>query len=278
MFEELNIYQEFCQCFDYTTRLIYIKKNSTKINPRFVDLLSLNAKVLLDEGEVPLAIELADLALTASSYIEDKRVRGASLILKSQLLQIQNGYNEAENLLFEAKEIYEKEGMEEKLCDVFNLIGYLYKSQKKYEQAIRYYRKAIDLSRKLNKKTLYALNLSAIGEIEYHKTRPQQALWHFEQSLRTYEEIGEKKSQSQILNWVGYININLKNYEEASKNFLKVLELLEPEKSKIISSLAYARFHLGTINQHLDKPEEALRYLLSSLKIWKKQRKPSGLF
>jgi len=271
MFEGEDIYQEFSRYSDYTSRLIYIKKKSKKINNHFIDLLSLHAKVMLDEGELPLAIELADLALSASLYIDDRRIRGSCLVLKSQLLQIQNGYDEAEGLLFEAKELYEKEGLEEKICDVLNLIAYLYKAQKKYDLAIEYYKKAIEMSQKLNRKELYALNLSAIGEIEYHKNRPQQALWHFEQSLQSYKSAGDVKSQCQILNWIGYININLKNYQDACENFMTVLELLAGEKDRLISSLAYSKFHLGTIYQHLNRPDDALNYLLDALRIWKRR-------
>lgn len=271
MFDEQDIYEEFAHCPDYMTRLVYIKKNSKKINSGFIDKLTLHGKVFLDEGEVPLALELADLALSAATDIEDDRLKASSLIFKSQLLQIRNDYNEAEKLLFEAEKLYIKDRLDDKLCDIFNLLAYLYKSQKKYEPAIEFYKKAIELSQKINKKSLYALNLSAIGEIEYHRNRPQQSLWYFEQSLNIYREIDEVKSRSQILNWIGYININLKNYKEALGKFLEVLDILNDKKYEHNSSLAYAKFHLGTIYQHLNEPDKALSYLLEALKIWKKR-------
>ncbi len=271
MFEAEEIFREFSYCSDYISRLIYIKENSKILNTQFVELVVLHAKIFLDDGEIPLAVELADLAIMVSSTIEDNRFKTSSIILKSQLLQLQSDHSQAEELLLEAEKIYSTEKTDDKLCDLYNLIAHLYKSQKKYEEAIEYYKKAIDLSEKLNKKDLYALNLSAIGEIEYHRNRTQQALWYFEQSLNTYRSLGEIKSQVQILNWMGYININLKIYEEALGNFLEVVNLLVGDNDEINSSVAYAKFHLGIIYQFFNEPDKGLKYFIEAVTIWKKR-------
>ena len=273
MFEAEEMFREFSSYSDYLSRLVYIKKHSKHLNPQFIELIILHAKILLDEGEVPLSIELADLAIMASSCIDDNRIKTSSLLLKSQLVQLQSDFSQARDLLFETEKIYEKEKTDDKLCELYNLIAYLYKSQKKYEEAIEYHKKAIDLSRILDKKDLYALNLSAIGEIEYHRNKSKEALDYFEQSLSIYRNLGDSKSQVQILNWMGYININLKNYEEALKNFLEVVKLCEQDRDKINSPVAYAKFHLGTIYQYFNEPDKGLKYFIDAVSQWKERER-----
>ncbi|MEQ8221102.1 MAG: tetratricopeptide repeat protein [Candidatus Eremiobacterota bacterium] len=273
MFEAEEMFREFSSYSDYLSRLVYIKKHSKHLNPQFIELIILHAKILLDEGEVPLSIELADLAIIASSSMDDNRIKTSSLLLKSQLVQLQSDFSQARELLFETGKIYEKEKMDDKLCELYNLIAYLYKSQKKYEEAIEYHKKAIDLSHILDKKDLCALNLSAIGEIEYHRNRSKEALDYFEQSLSIYRNLGDSKSQVQILNWMGYININLKNYEEALKNFLEVVKLCEQDRDKVSSPVAYAKFHLGTIYQYFNEPDKGLKYFIEAVSLWKEREK-----
>ncbi len=139
----------------------------------------------------------------------------------------------------------------------------------KYQESLRYYSEALNISRGLRDRFEEANILSYIAAIYGILGDYQESINHYEEALKIYREIGNKVSEGRVLSLMGNIyRQNLHDYTKALPSYKKSLEIKkeignEDEIRILLNSLGVVCWNLGLY-------EEALSYYKDALQICKK--------
>jgi DNA-binding NtrC family response regulator/predicted ATPase/class 3 adenylate cyclase/predicted negative regulator of RcsB-dependent stress response len=138
-----------------------------------------------------------------------------------------------------------------------------------YQQSLRYYSEALNISRGLRDRFEEANILSYIAAIYGILGDYQESINHYEEALKIYREIGNKVSEGRVLSLMGNIyRQNLHDYTKALPSYKKSLEIKkeignEDEIRILLNSLGVVCWNLGLY-------VEALSYYQDALQICKK--------
>jgi signal transduction histidine kinase/CheY-like chemotaxis protein len=134
------------------------------------------------------------------------------------------------------------------------------------DESIRLGNQANDLAEKSGFKKGRAYALKNIGLAYYTKGKYSETLGYWQQSLETFEVIGDQMGVSNLLNNIGAIYFNLGNDDKAIEYYLKSLKVSEQLGDKL--RIASAMTNIGTVySNKLATHDLALKYCLSALKI-----------
>jgi len=227
----------------------------------------------------------------------------ATLALNRNLM---GEFDEAEEHLDDALDIAEDNDDKESLSIIYNNYGLIYKEQKKFKKAIKYFNKGLKIQKTLqndhmyanllhNMSTCYGLN----GEIErwinfleqsqriYHKLELDDRLGNsygtmgnaykssgkYETAIEYYNKaMGLFQSENMVFNFAQTLIIqsecylNLKNYTEAKNNLEKSIEISKGFKQPLFN----ARIHLafGHIHYAENEYDDALDSFEESIDIF----------
>lgn len=153
-------------------------------------------------------------------------------------------------------------------CVASNLngIGAVYEALDDDRKAFKYYEDALAAARKANNSDLIATNLFNTGAI-YHRTFNQyeKALSLFEESLRTFRELGDKKSTAIVLFNMGKALNSLGRYDRS----LSVLNesLLINRELKDQQGIAGSLNLIGNVYAALGQYDKPLAYYQEALRL-----------
>jgi len=109
---------------------------------------------------------------------------------------------------------------------VMNRLGEIYFSSNiNVDSALFFYKKAIDLYKKLDNITELGNCYITISSILIELQKYEEAKSYLENALKIFEKYQYKQKISQIFNFYGILNLEQKNYKQAEINFLKSLEI-----------------------------------------------------
>jgi CHAT domain-containing protein/Tfp pilus assembly protein PilF len=157
---------------------------------------------------------------------------------------------------------------EKKKADSYLNRGFREYEKGNYESAERYYKKALEISKKIGYKHSEADAYLSFGEIESERDNYDGALRYFKKALKIYKEIGSKKGEADVyLNTGFFVEYRKGDYEEALKYYEKALKIYKKIRDKRNEADAYLSF--GEIESERDNYDGALRYFKKALKIYK---------
>jgi len=134
------------------------------------------------------------------------------------------------------------------------------------DESIRLGNQANDLAEKSDFKKGVAYALKNIGLAYYTKGKYSETLVYWQQSLKSFEVIGDQMGVSNLLNNIGAIYFNLGNDDQAIEYYLKSLRVSERLGDKL--RIASALTNIGTVYSHKPATHDlALKYCLRALKI-----------
>lgn len=182
---------------------------------------------------------IAEFKSASKFDIDDLESRYLLAILYTSLKRVNEAAAQYEIILKKYQE------GDPKNIQVFNYLGQLYFSQKKYDEAIKQYQGLLLLDSK-NVDALFLLGILYEG-----KGARKEAIEFFKKAI----EVNPKHADS--LNSLGYIYAeDGKNLDEAKSLIEKALEI-DPDNSAYIDSLGWVYFKKGMIKESLAKLETA---------------------
>ena len=134
-----------------------------------------------------------------------------------------------------------------------------------YQESLRYYSEALNISRGLRDRFEEANILSYIAAIYGILGDYQESMNHYEEALKIYREIGNKVSEGRVLSLMGNIyRQNLHDYTKALPSYKKSLEIKkeignEDEIRILLNSLGVVCWNLGLYKESLSYYQEALQ-------------------
>jgi two-component system, NarL family, sensor histidine kinase UhpB len=147
----------------------------------------------------------------------------------------------------------------------YEMVGDIYKYDKKYDKAIEYYLRGQQLAAKFENIKNVAISENSLGNIYDLKKQPQEAIKHYKKALELAETEKYLLLQTDALSNLGRMYTQLKNYPEALKYLNKNLEICKVAESANALSTAYLA--LGDVYMVQKKYAQAEKYLKEAFNL-----------
>lgn len=136
------------------------------------------------------------------------------------------------------------------------------------EQAMPYYKQALDLEREIGEERLAAQTLGNIGRIHFSSGRHQDALDHYSAALTLQRKQLDKEGEAETLSYIGMVYTAQGRYEEALRDYYqKALKIQQDEEDRVGEGLTLRNMGIAYLSSGAH--EEATNSLNAALKIWK---------
>lgn len=182
-----------------------------------------------DEGRYPEALSshFTALKLREALPVEDKKGIASSYTNIGVVYRLLLNYNEA--LKYYSKALRIKLEIDDKrgIANLYTNIGNLYILQRDYEKALHSYEGALEMFTVLNDKRGIAACYNNIGSVYSNSGRYPEALQYFSDYLEMKIASGDKAGIASAYLNIGNVLIHQKKYKEAEEYFLKAKKLSE---------------------------------------------------
>ena len=195
--------------------------------------------------------------------IKDGKV--AQLIKEAVNLFDKEKYDEALDLLSEAKNQARLPEDKLEIADVLSKGGFGLLKKKEFNTALAYYENSLDINRTLDFKPGLVNNYSYIGMIYTDLGRYEDGIEYFKKALGIQEELNDKSGIAQNLNNVANLYSYQGNYQESIKLLNQALGLSEEINDS--TQTAKTLINLATINLRLRNYQNSIQYLNRALDI-----------
>jgi tetratricopeptide (TPR) repeat protein len=206
-------------------------------------------------------------------------VEGRSMILNNiaMVYKSQRDYQNAILWLKKALEVSEGSPKVIEKITVLNNLGLTYYSDGKYQEAFEYYEQALEMNKSLGDLGVKSRLLSNIGSVYFSQNNYESALDKFQEALQISEELGDLNGVSVRFNNIASIYSQQGNKKLALEYYEKALEKVE-----ILGDLAKKAVYLSNmalVYSDLDYKDKAAELLDLALPIDKRlDDKPRILF
>ncbi|MGH7800223.1 MAG: CHAT domain-containing protein [Thermodesulfobacteriota bacterium] len=195
--------------------------------------------------------------------IKDEKV--VQLIKEAIKLYDKEKYDEALDLLSEAKNQARLPEDKLEIADVLSKGGFGLIKKKEFNTALAYYENSLDINRTLDFKPGLINNYSYIGIIYTDLGRYEDGIGYFKKALEIQEELNDKSGIAQNLNNVANLYSYLGNYQESIKLLNHALGINEEINDS--TQTAKTLINLATINLRLRNYQNSIQYLNRALDI-----------
>lgn len=181
------------------------------------------------------------------------------------LTRIKN-FDKTMGCIEQIKDIADKTGNEEFLIDYYNQLGVTYYyEQLDMPKSFDYFKKALNLSKKLKIEKNISRTLSNYGLAYLEKENHETALSYFRQAIASYKKEYNKDGTMEFYSNMGVAFIYAEKYDSASYYLDK--SLLLAKETPGLDDDAERLMYLGVFNQEIGKNDNALAYLKEAFKL-----------
>jgi len=181
------------------------------------------------------------------------------------LTRIKN-FDKTMGCIEQIKGIANKTRNEEFLIDYYNQLGVTYYyEQLDMPKSFDYFKKALDLSKKLKIEKNISRTLSNYGLAYLEKENHETALSYFRQAIASYKKEYKKDGTMEFYSNMGVAFIYAEKYDSASYYLDK--SLLLTKETPGLDDDAERLMYLGVFNQEIGKNDKALGYLKEAFKL-----------
>jgi signal transduction histidine kinase/Tfp pilus assembly protein PilF len=174
-------------------------------------------------------------------------------------------YDEAIAWFLKALELQREMGDLESVASTLNNIGLNYKIRGNYDKAIEYYEQTIRIDEELGNGNEIAKTFNNIGMVYRMWGKYDRAIKYFEKSLHLKKGLGDQAGVSKSLNNMGLVYTDWKKYDQAILCFKESLEMEESGKNEV--EIAIRMNNLGRIYYHRHQFDTALFYFEKTLQL-----------
>jgi tetratricopeptide (TPR) repeat protein len=146
---------------------------------------------------------------------------------------------------------------------IYNDLGWIYNDLGRKQQALEYYKRAMEISEEAAIQNGRGRLLSNIGSVYDGWGERIQAVEYYKQALPIYQESGDHKGEAWVLNSLGRAYIDFGQFEQAGA-YLDRAFLLRKEAGDR-GGMGRTLNNLGVLSIRIGKKEEALNFLKEAL-------------
>jgi tetratricopeptide (TPR) repeat protein len=181
------------------------------------------------------------------------------------LTRIKN-FDKTMGCIEQIKTLADLSGNQEFLIDYYNQLGVTYYyEQLDMPKSFEYFKKALELSKKLNIEKNISRTLSNYGLAYLEKENYETALTYFRQAIASYKKEYNKEGTMEFYSNMGVAFIYAEKHDSATYYLDK--SLLLAKETPGLDDDAERLMYLGVFNQEIGKNDKALSYLLDAFKL-----------
>lgn len=173
--------------------------------------------------------------------------------------------SQARAYLRQARHAYRQVGDSVRMAGIIPDIGFTYRYQSRYKEAMRRYQRALSLYRQLGKQERAANALTHIGILRDDQGQYQKAFLRFREALRINRRLGDPEDTARSLNSLGIIRWRQDQYENAIARFRTSIDLYRSMGDR--EATASLLNNIGVIRRDQGKLEAALARFREALRI-----------
>ena len=145
-------------------------------------------------------------------------------------------------------------------------IGFCYKKIGENKNSIHYYKKSLDLSKKITNYKNIGLISHNLGSVYLELGEYDSALGYFKNGLKAYKILdNEPESVATLKENIGYIYKKKANYKKALINYSDALRIRRQLGTP--HDIASTLYEVGSLYKQLEQPRSAIDYITKSLEI-----------
>ncbi|MHA1270835.1 MAG: CHAT domain-containing protein [Candidatus Helarchaeota archaeon] len=251
--------------YDYEKAMEFFEE-SIKIGQGFE-----RVKTIFDISQLEIKKSEWDKAFSKLNKIYEESLKNDQLIYAAfilatlgLLLRYRGDYPKAEEYYKKAIEINKKVNPIKVAGNLGNL-GVLALKTSDFDKALRYFRESLKLNMENKNKFGIAIGLNQIGQVYVEKAQYNEALEYFNKSLQIKRIIGDKMGESISLNAIGSIYNELDDFKKALQYFEKSLEIKQTIGDKY--GIGRVNGNIAKIYIELKELDKAKEYQKKALKI-----------
>jgi tetratricopeptide (TPR) repeat protein len=203
-------------------------------------------------------------------YIKTRENQVKDRITLGDYHSLHKHFDEALAYFREALDNAERIGDEAGISLILKRIGLVYQRQADYNSAMEYYQKAMGIDRGMKNIEGEALALHEIGRIFEAQGEYNQALDRLRKSLEIYDKIDKSKEKGSVLSHIGYLYYLKGRFEQALEYYQKALAIREKVLEKYDFDLAISYRIISSIYRGLGQVEKAREYAERAVNIFKR--------
>ena len=259
-----NLYQALQICLEKKEsvndiwRCLYIylgaisnKKEQLQLTKNLYDKLSQDSfKNSYQEHEKDIASILSNLA---NCYLENQDYQKAKEIYDN-ILDLIAKFDNIEN------------SQKSSLAITYHQLGRVHEELKQYEQARKYYQKALEIKNECDDSFSPAATYHQLGRIAQELREYEQAREYYLQALDFFIKNDDRFSQAGSYHQLGRVAQELREYEQAQEYYLQALAIYDQYNNRFFQAVVYHQ--LGVVFQELGEYEQARNCYLQALEIY----------
>ncbi|MGF1986819.1 MAG: tetratricopeptide repeat protein [Nostoc sp. ZfuVER08] len=148
-----------------------------------------------------------------------------------------------------------------------NYIGFVYYSLGENQDALRYYNRALPITRAVRYRQGEAAILVGIGAVYSSLGEKQQAIQYYNQALPITRAVGDRRGEATTLNNIGLVYSDLGENQEALKYYNQALPIRRAVRDR--GGEATTLHNIGLVYHSLEQKQEALKYYNQALPIFR---------
>ncbi|MCE7735296.1 MAG: tetratricopeptide repeat protein [Candidatus Heimdallarchaeota archaeon] len=222
------------------------------------------ARIYIRQGEYSKAFNIANESISKSKRNNNKTMEVAARVVRVNALINIDQYEIGVNYALETEKMFEnlhKRGqthIQIWIGLLFNSIGNLYDYNGDLINALKYYKKGLDIRRKIDDNIDVAKSLNNIGEIYRAKGELDLALEYYLQSLNQFAQIDNPFNLAIVYSNIGVV-YNQKGNTELSLDYLqKSYKLMENHENKV--DLVEILYQLIVLYLEKNDLQQAIKY------------------
>ncbi|MFX1317858.1 MAG: tetratricopeptide repeat protein [Promethearchaeota archaeon] len=250
-----------------------LQSQSPQIDPLLtIDAMVVQAELYWRSAEMTKALETAQKGLDLLKEIDSKQEteinqRKAALLNQAGIAYWYKGkFDTALNYHLRSLEIKQKLNDKRGVARSFNNLGLVYWSKGDIDQALAFYHRALKVNEELVDRRNIGVTLTNLGNCYIRIGELDKALVYHQRSLKIKEELGNKHDIALSLLNLGVIFQFKGDLNQAQDYYHRSLVL--GEELNIQTDIALAVNNIGDIYELKGDFEEALKYYQRSLKIY----------
>ena len=167
------------------------------------------------------------------------------------------------------------DALKRRLVDIYANFGIIAEMSDNTTEALKYYNKALNLSKEIKNKRGIADAYTFIGIVHDTQGNMSESIKDYFTALRYYEEIGDKGGIASAYNNIAYVYCEQDNFEQALKYDLLSLKIDKERNNK--AGIANSYLSIGIVYQNLQKFNEALQMYNDALPIMRELENKEGI-
>ena len=112
-----------------------------------------------------------------------------------------------------------------KISEVYNHIGVIYKLQNQYKLSLEYHQKALTASNLTFDQKEIANTLKLMGSMYWKKSQYDSSLFYYDKALEVYREVTDTLGEATVLNNIGVVFKDIGEFKKALAYNQKALDL-----------------------------------------------------